>query len=145
MDNKKPEFYVPPPELEMDNPPPPKQLPAPPHIAFVDTVTDVLTGRADVLIPGREVCIKGSLIKVTPDDEPGLGVFLVPYAKDEEPDIAFLVELVENVRHMIKFLVPEDLPKGKYLLRIVTRYSGTNFLKYQRFIDYKNIVSCKAD
>ncbi|MDR2499241.1 MAG: DUF4469 domain-containing protein [Tannerellaceae bacterium] len=141
-DKNRPEYYVPPPASYVNNSPPPKKIIAQPSEAFVDAVVDILSERADLLVPGREIRITGTRIKVTPDDEEGLGVFFVPKTRKRAP-FASSPLISINERALLHAQVPNDLPQGSYILRIVTRYSGTNLLKHHRVIDYKNIVSCE--
>ncbi|MDR2534161.1 MAG: DUF4469 domain-containing protein [Tannerellaceae bacterium] len=137
MNYKKPEFYIPP----LDASPAEQPIPAPPDKASIASVDNVVNNKHNSITPGHNVIISGIRIKITPDDEIGLGVFFIPCSG--EPPVLAPNPPETNDRNMLTVKVPETLPEGEYLVRIITRYSGTNLLKYHRSIDYDKVLTCK--
>ena len=103
--------------------------------AFIGLVTDAATGLADgTITPGDDIIIEGDKMRVTPDDETGLGVFFVNHSDESVTQVTH--RLVQNDPKKIIARVPA-LPAGHYTLMVVTRYtSGNNILKEPRVIDY---------
>jgi hypothetical protein len=103
--------------------------------AYIGLVTDIATGRTDgVITPDEDILVNGDKIKIEPDDEPGLGVFLVDASGVEHP---LGRKLVENLRKKLVFRAPSLAP-GSYTLKVVTRFTGSKkFLKEPRVITYE--------
>ena len=139
MNYQKPEYYIPPVDAAPAEPP----IPSTPDKASITAVVNAADNIADKIVPGHNINISGMRIKITPDDEEGLGVFFVP-CSGGIPALA-TNSPETNERNLLTVKVPENLPEGDYLLRVITRYSGTNLLKYHRSIDYNNILTCKKE
>ena len=109
--------------------------------AYVGLVTDTSTGLNDGTITANEdIMIEGDKLKITPEDEAGLGIFFIDSAGAET---VVTRRLTQNDPKKIIARVPA-LTAGEYTLRIVTRFStGSQLLKEQRVIDYdmKLIIS----
>jgi hypothetical protein len=102
--------------------------------AVIGLVTDVKTGKTDGTITFYDnIIISGSKIKVAPDDDPQMGVFLVYPGGDET---RFEMPFVENNPKRIVCRVP-DVLNGTYTLKIVTRFAASaTLLKEPRTIIY---------
>jgi hypothetical protein len=102
--------------------------------AFIGMVVDTATGVMNSTITAEDdIRIDGEKIKVVPEDETGVGVFLVDADGLATP---FKRRLTQNDPKRIIARVPA-LPAGQYTLRIVTRFSnGTVLLKEQRVIEF---------
>jgi hypothetical protein len=103
--------------------------------AYIGLVTDTVTGATDgTITAGDDIRIEGDKIKITPDDEPGLGIFFV----DESGTASQVTRrLTDNTPKRLIARVPA-LPPGQYTLRIVTRFTtGITMLKESRTIEYE--------
>jgi hypothetical protein len=101
--------------------------------AYIGLVTDSSTKATDGHItPSSIIVITGDKLRISPEDEEGLGVFFVDEAGANIP-----VELIsQNDPKKLTVLVPA-LASGTYTLQIITRFSnGTTVLKVPRTIIY---------
>jgi hypothetical protein len=103
--------------------------------ASIGLVTDITTGKTDGSITvDEDILVNGNGIKVEPEEESGLGVFFVD-ANGVEHGLGR--KLVENTRKKLVFRVPA-LPPGSYMLKVVTRYTGSKKLRNEaRTITYE--------
>lgn len=103
--------------------------------AYIGLVTDTATGLTDgTITPGDDILIQGDRLKIAPDGEAGLGVFLVSAAGEATPVTR---RLTQNDPKTLLARVP-DLQAGEYTLRVVTRFSNsTQTLKEARTIEYE--------
>jgi hypothetical protein len=101
---------------------------------YISLVTDISTGKTDGSItPDEDLLIAGDKLKVTPDDEAGLGVFFVDAQGTDHP---VTHRLTENLPSKLIVRVPALVP-GAYTLKVVTRFSNsTTLLKEPRAISY---------
>lgn len=108
--------------------------------AFIGMVTDVQTGKTDGTITSDgDIIIDGEKIKITPLDDPTLGVFFVDENLKEK---GLDHRLSENNPKRIVCRVPADLHCGTYTLKIVTRYSnGSTLLNNSRTIQYNQVLT----
>ncbi|MDR0411861.1 MAG: DUF4469 domain-containing protein [Treponema sp.] len=102
--------------------------------AYISLVTDIATGRTDgAITPDEDLLVVGDKIKVTPEDEKGLGVFFVDADGAEHP---LTHKLAENLPKKLIFRVP-PLAEGSYTLKVVTRYSNSKtLLQESRIVTY---------
>jgi hypothetical protein len=101
--------------------------------ALVGLVTDVATGATNGNItPDDAIYIDGKGLKIAPDGDEHLGVFFVNADGMEIPAL----RLLQNFPKQLIVRTP-NLPKGKYTLKIVTRYSASGkLLLAPRVIEY---------
>ena len=106
--------------------------------AFIGLVTDTATGLADgTVTAGDDIRIDGDKLKITPDDEAGLGVFFISADGDVIPVTR---RLTQNDPKRLIARVP-DLSPGQYTLRVVTRFSqSSTLLTEPRSIDYDRLL-----
>jgi hypothetical protein len=106
--------------------------------AFIGLVTDTATGLTDgTITPNDDILIEGDKLKITPEDEPELGVFFVD---DKNEVFAVKRRLTQNDPKRILARTPA-LPAGQYTLRVVTRFSNqSTMLKEPRTIEYDQIL-----
>ncbi|MFT3739445.1 MAG: DNA-binding domain-containing protein [Breznakibacter sp.] len=106
--------------------------------AFIGLVTDTATGLTDGSITaGDDIRIEGDKLKIAPEGEETLGVFLV-----DANGVATHVtrRLTQNDPKTIIARVP-DLHPGQYSLRITTRFStGSTLLKEPRTVEYDKLL-----
>jgi hypothetical protein len=104
--------------------------------AIIGLVTDVTTGKTDgLIVPGGDIIITGEKIKISPDNDPNLGVLFVTSGGDMIP---LSHPMTENNPKRIVCRVPDILSTGVYTLKIVTRFSnGTTLLKLPRTLVYE--------
>jgi hypothetical protein len=102
--------------------------------AYIGLVTDTNTGAVDGTVSaGDDIRIEGDKIKITPDDDPALGVFFVD---DSGTATQVTRRLTDNTPKRVIARVPALAP-GQYTLRIVTRFSNSSvLLKEPRTIAY---------
>lgn len=88
-------------------------------------ITDMSTGRTDGSVRrGFNAEIRGTYIKVIGDD-PSVGLYL--HGVDSGDEIRLPEEfLVLNEPSRILFLIPNDMPDGRYELHVTTQYSSGN-------------------
>jgi hypothetical protein len=92
--------------------------------AYIGLVTDVATGKTDgTITPNEDIIIEGDKIKVAPEEE-GYGVFFADEGGTETP---VTHRLTENNPKKVIARVPA-LAAGTYTLKVVTRFSQSNFL-----------------
>ena len=110
--------------------------------AHIGMVTDAATGKEDgTVTPTDDIVITGDKIKVLPDGEEGIGVFL----HNNESGTVYPVthRLTQNEPKKIIARLPA-LPAGKYTLQIVTRFSpgggNKNLLHTPRTIVYEQAL-----
>ncbi|MDR1645398.1 MAG: DUF4469 domain-containing protein [Tannerellaceae bacterium] len=100
--------------------------------ARIGLVTDLYNGLSEGHITrGASFAIEGNKIKIVPDEnDPTLGIFLHPATTTDPPadPIRIPTRLIQNTASKIIAQLPADIPKGRYHLRIVTRYGGTSTL-----------------
>jgi hypothetical protein len=110
--------------------------------AVIGLVTDVATGKVDGQITSRgDVIITGEKIKIAPDNDVSVGVFLVTPGGEE---VRFNNPFAENNPKRLICRVP-DIENGTYTLKIVTRYSNSNtLLKESRTIVYELPVTVES-
>jgi hypothetical protein len=108
--------------------------------AFIRTVTDSLSGKTGVLTQGFDGIIEGNKIKIAPNDNDELGVFLVNVETEEITPLQVTQNLPKNLRAH----VPADQPAGTYTLQVVTRYAGGTLLKEPRTIEYARQITVVA-
>lgn len=109
--------------------------------AYIGLVTDTATGLTDgTITAGDDIMIEGDKIRIAPDDDETLGVFLV----DSTGKATKVTRrLTQNDPKTVLARVP-DLPKGDYTLRIVTRFTTSNtLLKDARTIEYSKLLTIK--
>ena len=108
--------------------------------ASIGLVTDTATGKTDgTITKGDDIMIEGSKIKVTPEEEAGIGVFFIS-AGGEETKVTR--RLTQNDPSKVIARVPADLEAGTYTLRIVTRFSNSVvLLKEQRVVEYERTLT----
>jgi hypothetical protein len=100
--------------------------------AYIGLVTDVCTGLSDgTLTPGDDIILYGRRIKVLPQDEPGLGIFLTDGTTTYP-----LGRLAVNYPKEIISRIPPQVPPGTYSLYILTRYTNSIPLREPCRIDY---------
>ncbi len=106
--------------------------------AFIGLVTDTATGLTDgTITAGDDIQIEGDRLKIAPDGEAGLGVFLVNADGDAIPVTR---RLTRNDPKTLLARVPADLPAGQYNLRVVTRYAKSALLNESRTIEYNQLL-----
>ena len=105
--------------------------------AEIGLVTDTLTGKTDgTITAGDDMMIEGTRIKITPDEEAGIGIFLTSEGGEETKVTR---RLTQNDPSKIIARVPAEVSPGIYTLRIVTRFtSGDIPLKTPRTIEYEH-------
>jgi hypothetical protein len=103
--------------------------------AYIGLVTDLASGKTDgAVTPDEDLMVAGDKIKIAPEGETGLGVFLVDEQGEDHP---VTHKLSENMPKKLLFRVPL-LDSGTYTLKVVTRYSNSStFLKEPRVIRYE--------
>jgi hypothetical protein len=102
--------------------------------AYIGLVTDVSTGKTDgTITPDEDVIVTGDKIKITPEDETGLGVFFVD---ESGAETQVTHKFTENNPKRLIFRVP-TLADGVWRLKIVTRFSGHYILNEARVIEYE--------
>jgi hypothetical protein len=108
--------------------------------AFIATVTDVSTGLMnDTITIGEDIIIEGEKIKIAPEGEVGLGIFLQNLASDEIFQTTTHYSM--NTPKKIIVRVPVVTP-GLYRLFEVTRYvQGDRYLNDQRTITYDSYLT----
>lgn len=107
--------------------------------AYIGLVTDTATGKTDGSITaGDDIKIEGEKIKVSPEGEDGLGVFLVG---SDGTVTQVTRRLTQNEPKTIIARVPA-LAAGKYTLKIVTRFSSSSqALKETRTLEYNKALT----
>ncbi|MDR0537130.1 MAG: DUF4469 domain-containing protein [Tannerellaceae bacterium] len=103
----------------------------------IHCVTDMSSNRADeVLTAGGTVRISGQKIKLMGDD-PSVGLVLIHDETHREHPVPPHAVPVNRAREII-FVVPLNLPAGRYRLRIATQYSrsAVEALKRPRSLTY---------
>jgi hypothetical protein len=110
--------------------------------AYVGLVTDFASETPDGKIyPGSVIAIEGRKIKIEPDDDENLGIFLVPLDA-AFPTVRLSSRLIRNsASKIIAHLVADTLRAGKYQLQVVTRYTGKYLLKEPRTLVYNHILT----
>ena len=89
--------------------------------AFIGLVTDAATGKTDgTITPGDDIAITGDRLKVAPEGDAAVGVFL--HANATGAVYPVTRQLVLNDPKRIFARLPA-LPAGEYTLKIVTRFS----------------------
>lgn len=109
--------------------------------AYIGLVTDTATGLTDgTITAGDDILIEGDKIRIAPDDDDTLGVFLV----DSTGKATKVTRrLTQNDPKTVLARVPA-LPAGDYTLRIVTRFSNASTsLKEARTIVYARLLTVK--
>lgn len=103
--------------------------------AYIGLVTNTATGRADGQIEaGDDIMIEGDKIRIAPEGEAGLGIFLIDSNGEEKPVTR---RLVQNDPKKIICRVPAIETMKDYRLVIRTRFStGSTLLKQMREIEY---------
>ncbi len=106
--------------------------------ACISLVTDVSTGLADgIITANQDILIKGNGLKIIPEEESGLGVYLIDQAGDVHP---VTTPLKQNDSKTVIARVPDLLP-GNYTLRITTRFTGSPaLLKEPHTIEYEKLL-----
>jgi hypothetical protein len=101
--------------------------------AYIGLVTDAATKAIDGHItPNGIIVITGDKLRVTPEDDPKMGIFFV----DENGVKTPVTQIAQNDPKRLLALVP-PLPAGTYSLQVVTRFtSGITLLKVARTIVY---------
>jgi hypothetical protein len=101
--------------------------------AYIGLVTDAATKAVDGHItPGGIAVITGDKLRITPADNPEMGIFFV----DESGGKMQVTQLSQNDPKRLTVLVP-SLPAGTYTLQVVTRFSnGSTLLNVARTIVY---------
>ena len=107
--------------------------------AYIGMVTDAATGKEDgTVTPSDDIVISGERIKVLPDGEEGIGVFLLN--NDTGTVYPVTRRLTQNDPKKVIARLPA-LPAGKYTLKIVTRFSHSSvLLNESRTIVYDRLL-----
>jgi hypothetical protein len=106
---------------------------------FIRTATDSATGKIGTFTPGFDLLVEGNKIKIDPQDDETLGVFLT----DTTTSVATRLQVTQNLPKTLRAHIPADMPAGEYTLQVLTRFvgSGATLLKLPRTIEYaKKIV-----
>jgi hypothetical protein len=104
--------------------------------AFIGLVTDVSSGLTDgTLTPGGQIVVSGNRIKIVPEGDASLGVFLSDGVREYA-----LPALAVNRPKVIIALLPV-VPAGVYSLSVVTRYSRSHLLNEPRRITYGTSIT----
>lgn len=109
--------------------------------AYIGLVTDAATGRTDGTVTLQDdIIITGEKIRVAPDDDPAVGVFLQNNATGTVYPVTH--RLAQNEPKKVFARLPA-MPAGEYTLKIVTRYSAGNMqlLHEPRIITYNNTLT----
>jgi hypothetical protein len=99
--------------------------------AYIGLVTDLSTGLTDNTVHRDEdMAIEGVKIKVAPEDQDDLGVFLNFLGPVETPlpPVKITKRYIQNDPKKVVVRLPATLPAGPYQLYIVTRFSNTSTL-----------------
>ncbi|MDR0692328.1 MAG: DUF4469 domain-containing protein [Prevotellaceae bacterium] len=101
--------------------------------AFIRTATDSASGKIGTFTPGFDLIIEGNKIKILPEDDETLGVFLV----NDAIATATRLQVTQNMPKTLRAHVPAGTPEGEYTLQVVTQFSsGVVLLKEPRTIEY---------
>ena len=88
--------------------------------AYVGTVTDAASKATDGQItPNGIIVITGDKLRIAPDDDPEMGVFLVA----DDGTKTQVTQISQNEPKRLTALVPQ-LPAGNYTLTVVTKFAG---------------------
>lgn len=109
--------------------------------AYIGLVTDTATGATNgTITPGDDILIEGNRLKITPENEAGLGVV---FTGNNGSNTFVSRRLTQNNPKKILARVP-DLASGEYTLKVITRFSkSSTLLNEPRVIEYgkKLVVS----
>jgi hypothetical protein len=109
--------------------------------AFIRSVTDSASGKPGVITQGFDGIIEGGKLKIAPDNDDTLGVFLFNVERGETTRLHVTQNMPKNLRAHVP---AHNLPAGDYNLYVVTRYAGANLLKEPRTIEYPKPVTIVA-
>ena len=108
--------------------------------AYIGLVTDAATGKTDGSItPLDDIIINGDKIKIVPEGDDGIGIFLHSHATGTVYPVTH--RLTQNEPKKIFARLPA-MPAGDYTLKIVTRFSvgAVQLLHEPRTITYDKIL-----
>jgi hypothetical protein len=109
-------------------------------VALIDKITNLSTkSEAQPFVQGHILEITGERIKIFPENEAGLGLFLLP--KNGGVPIQ-IPSLLYNYPAKLVFGIPGNVQDGEYKIQVKTRFSvGRQLLKSPRVIESRNFVS----
>jgi hypothetical protein len=107
--------------------------------AIIAKITDLTAkSEAQPFVQGHILEISGRRIKIFPENEAGIGLFLLPKSGGAAIQIS---SLLYNYPSRLVFTIPENVQNGEYKIQIKTRFShGTRPLKEPHIAESRDYV-----